>query len=96
MGMLFGLILGMSRKIEEKDESTENNTDTPQEPTDKETETNDTDLIISTEEEPHLLDSYASSKNTSRLEVSAVAINRCMTDLRISLLFFVRGYFDRF
>ena len=51
MGMLFGLILGMSRKIEEKDESTENMTDTPQEPTDKETEINDTDLIISTEEE---------------------------------------------
>ena len=51
MGMLFGLILGMSRKIEEKDESTENTTDTPQEPTDKETETNDTDLAICTEEE---------------------------------------------
>lgn len=51
MGMLFGLILGMSRKIEEKDESTENTTDTPQEPTDKETETYDKDLIISTEEE---------------------------------------------
>ena len=51
MGMLFGLILGMSRKIEEKDEATENKTDTPQEPTDKETEINDTDLIISTEEE---------------------------------------------
>ena len=58
MGMLFGLILGMSRKIEEKDESTENNTDTPQEPTDKETETNDTDLIISTEEEQQNIETF--------------------------------------